>query len=91
MESLGIEHVSFHRYLRFINHITSPSIVIREGNLNMVNQPLDVSCPDCGRPLKKNKGEAAYSCENSVCSVILVRYPDKPSIREIQREARFRP
>jgi hypothetical protein len=61
------------------------------GNLKMRYQPLEVNCPECGKPLKKNKGDAAYSCENSACSVIFVRHPDKQGMMEIQREARFRP
>lgn len=52
-------------------------------------QPLAVNCPECGKPLKKDKGRARYSCENSSCPVIEVRHPDKPFM-EIQYEARFR-
>jgi len=56
----------------------------------MRHQPLAVNCPECGKPLIKNKGDARYSCENNACSVIFVRYPDNPAIMEIQREARAR-
>jgi hypothetical protein len=60
------------------------------GNLKMANRPLELNCPECGKPLKKNKGEARYRCENSACSVISVRHPDKQGIMEIQYEARAR-
>jgi hypothetical protein len=48
-----------------------------------------VNCPKCGKPLKKDS-KVKYSCENSACSVIFVRYPDKQSIMEITYEARAR-
>ena len=54
------------------------------GNLKMVN------CPECGKPLKRDTGKAKYCCENSACSVIFVRHPDKQSIMEITYEARAR-
>jgi hypothetical protein len=54
------------------------------GNLNMVN------CPECGKPLKKSTRKAKYCCENSACSVIFVRHPDKQSIMEITYKARAR-
>ena len=49
-----------------------------------------VNCPECGKPLKKNTGKAEYYCENSACSVIFVRNPDRQSIMEIKHEARAR-
>jgi len=52
-------------------------------------RPLAVNCPECGKPLKKSKGDARYSCENIACSVIFVRRPDKPSIMEITYKACF--
>jgi ssDNA-binding Zn-finger/Zn-ribbon topoisomerase 1 len=55
----------------------------------MVHQPLVANCPECGKPLRKKKGDARYSCENSACRVIEVRHPDTPFM-EIQYEARFR-
>lgn len=42
-----------------------------------------VNCPKCGKPLKKAKHKSRYCCENDACSVIFVRYPDKPPIMEI--------
>ena len=51
------------------------------GSLKMVN------CPECGKPLKKDSGKAKYCCENSACSVIFVRHPDKYSIMEIAYKA----
>lgn len=49
-----------------------------------------VNCPECGKPLKKNTGKAKYCCENSACSVIFVRHPDKQSIMKITYKARAR-
>jgi uncharacterized C2H2 Zn-finger protein len=46
--------------------------------MRMVNGPLAFNCPKCGKLMKKNKGEARYTCENNACSVIFVRNPDKP-------------
>jgi hypothetical protein len=46
-----------------------------------------VNCPECGKPLKKNTRRAKYWCENSACSVIFVRNPDKHSIMEITYKA----
>jgi hypothetical protein len=46
-----------------------------------------VNCPECGKPLKKDSGKAKYCCENSACSVIFVRHPDKGSIMEIAYKA----
>jgi hypothetical protein len=54
------------------------------GNLKVVN------CPECGKPLKRDTGKTRYCCENSACSVIFVRHPDKQSIMEITHEARAR-
>lgn len=48
------------------------------------------NCPECGKPLKKNTGKAKYWCENSACSVIFVRYPDRTNIMEITYESRAR-
>jgi len=50
-------------------------------------RPLAVNCPECGKPLKKETGRGRYCCENSACSVIFVRHPDKPSIMEITYKA----
>ncbi len=47
----------------------------------MVNRPLAVNCPECGKPLKKSK--AKYCCENNACSVIFVRHADMESVMEI--------
>jgi hypothetical protein len=49
-----------------------------------------VDCPECGKPLKKNTRKSKYCCENSACSVIFVRYPDKQSIMEITYKASAR-
>jgi RecA-family ATPase len=49
-----------------------------------------VNCPECGKPLKKNTRKAKYCCENSACSVIFVRHPDKQSIMEVTYKARAR-
>ena len=46
-----------------------------------------VNCPECGKPLKKSKRKGKYSCENSTCSVIFVRHPDKQSMIEIAYKA----
>jgi len=50
-----------------------------------------VECPECGKPLKKNKGDAKHYCENDNCSVIFVRHPDKPSLTKITYKAEARP
>jgi NADH pyrophosphatase NudC (nudix superfamily) len=42
-----------------------------------------VDCPECGKPLKKNKGDAKYYCENSSCPVIFVCHPDEQPIMRI--------
>jgi RecA-family ATPase len=49
-----------------------------------------VDCPECGKPLKRNKHKARYCCENSTCSVIFVCHPDKPSLMRITRKAEAR-
>jgi hypothetical protein len=46
-----------------------------------------VNCPECGKPLKKDLGKAKYWCENSACSVIFVRRPEKQSMLEIKYKA----
>lgn len=46
-------------------------------------------CPECGKPLKKGS-KAKYCCENSVCSVIFVRHPDKQPIMEIKYKTKAR-
>jgi len=45
-----------------------------------------VNCPEGGKPLKKTR-RCRYGCENSACSVIFVRRPDKQSIMEITYKA----
>jgi len=50
----------------------------------MVDRPLAFNCPECGKPLKRSKGKARYCCENSACSVIFVRHPDKQMFTEIK-------
>jgi ssDNA-binding Zn-finger/Zn-ribbon topoisomerase 1 len=54
----------------------------------MVNRPLVFICPECGKPLRKSKSK--YGCENSACSVIFVRYPNKPSTMEIKYKTSVR-
>jgi len=49
-----------------------------------------VNCPECGKPLKKGTRKAKYWCENSGCSVIFVRHPDKQSMMEITYKAKAR-
>ena len=49
-----------------------------------------VDCPECGKPLKKNKGSSKYYCENSACSVIFVCHPDKQPIMRIVHKAKAR-
>ena len=49
-----------------------------------------VNCPECGKPLKKSTRKAKYCCENTACSVIFVRHPDKQSIMEIAYKAKAR-
>ncbi len=46
-------------------------------------------CPECGKPLRKDKG-AKYCCTNDACSVIFVRYPDKPPLTIVTRKAEAR-
>jgi hypothetical protein len=48
-----------------------------------------VNCPECGKPLKRTCN-GNYDCENSVCSVIFVRHPDKQPIMEIAYKATAR-
>jgi hypothetical protein len=47
-----------------------------------------VDCPECRKPLKKDKGKAKYYCENSTCSVIFVLHPDKQPIMRIAYKAK---
>ena len=49
-----------------------------------------VNCPECAKPLKKETLKDKYFCENSACSVIFVRHPDKQSLMEIKYEASAR-
>ena len=49
-----------------------------------------VDCPECGKPLKKNKDKSKYYCENSTCSVIFVCHPDKQPIMRITYKAKAR-
>jgi hypothetical protein len=61
----------------------TPSPLSKYGNSKMVD------CPECGKPLKKSKG-SKYCCENSRCSVIFVRHPDKPPLTTITHKAKAR-
>ena len=45
-----------------------------------------MTCPDCGRPLKKDGRKAKYTCENDACTVIFVRYPRYAELVEVIRQ-----
>jgi hypothetical protein len=42
-----------------------------------------MNCPQCGKPLTKEKDTSRYSCENEECSVVYVRYPGNPFVRKV--------
>jgi len=42
-----------------------------------------VNCPQCGKPLAKERGRNKYCCENERCPVVFVRCPTNPLKRKV--------
>ena len=55
--------------------------MVRDGEMR------SVSCPYCGKRMRKHPKKAEYVCENPRCPVILVRI--RQGTRHVAREPRF--